>query len=304
MTRRPALGYAMVLTAATLWALNGAVSKVILQSGGVTSERLTEVRATGAFLLLFAVLLVWRRSTLRVTLGELPFLAVFGVAGLAFVAWFYFVAIERLEIGIALLIQYVAPVLVALYARYVLHEPVRRRIWAALALAIAGLALLLQLWQGLVLDGIGVLASLGAAVTFALYILMADRGIRRRTSSSLLAYGFLFAALFWAVVQPWMSFPWDLLDDSVSLLGRLESIELPVWLLMAWMVVLGTIVPFGLLVGALRHVSPTRAGILAMFEPVAGTVIAYAWLREELDPIQLVGAAVVLCGIGLAQTAR
>jgi len=294
----------MVLTAAALWALNGVVSKVILQSGGVTSERLTEVRATGAFLLLFAVLLVWRRSTLRVTRGELPFLAVFGVAGLAFVAWFYFVAIERLEIGIALLIQYVAPVLVALYARYVLHEPVRRRIWAALALAIAGLALLLQLWQGLVLDGIGVLASIGAAVTFALYILMADRGIRRRTSSSLLAYGFLFAALFWAVVQPWTSFPWDLLDDSVSLLGRLESIELPVWLLMAWMVVLGTIVPFGLLVGALRHVSPTRAGILAMFEPVAGTVMAYAWLREELDPIQLVGAAVVLCGIGLAQTAR
>ncbi|MFL5970826.1 MAG: EamA family transporter [Gaiellaceae bacterium] len=304
MTRRPALGYAMVLTAAALWALNGVVSKVILQSGGVTSERLTEVRATGAFVLLFAVLLVWRRSTLRVTRGELPFLTVFGVAGLAFVAWFYFVAIERLEIGIALLIQYVAPVLVALYARYVLHEPVRRRIWAALALAIAGLALLLQLWQGLVLDGIGVLASIGAAVTFALYILMADRGIRRRTSSSLLAYGFLFAALFWAVVQPWTSFPWDLLDDSVSLLGRLESIELPVWLLMAWMVVLGTIVPFGLLVGALRHVSPTRAGILAMFEPVAGTVIAYAWLREELDPIQLVGAAVVLCGIGLAQTAR
>lgn len=294
----------MVLTAATLWALNGAVSKVILQSGGVTSERLTEVRATGAFLLLFAVLLVWRRSTLRVGLGELPFLAVFGIAGLAFVAWFYFVAIERLEIGIALLIQYVAPVLVALYARYVLHEPVRRRIWAALALSIVGLALLLQLWHGLELDGIGVLASIGAAITFALYILMADRGIRRRTSSSLLAYGFLFAALFWAVVQPWTSFPWDLLDDSVSLLGRLESIELPVWLLMAWMVVLGTIVPFGLLVAALRHVSPTRAGILAMFEPVAGTVIAYAWLREELDPVQLVGAAVVLCGIGLAQTAR
>ena len=262
------------------------------------------MRATGAFLLLFAVLLVWRRSTLRVTLRELPFLAVFGVAGLAFVAWFYFVAIERLEIGIALLIQYVAPVLVALYARYVLHEPVRRRIWAALALALVGLALLLQLWQGLVLDGIGVLASIGAAITFALYILMADRGIRRRTSSSLLAYGFLFAALFWAVVQPWTSFPWDLLDDSVSLLGRLESYELPVWLLMAWMVVLGTIVPFGLLVAALRHVSPTRAGILAMFEPVAGTVIAYAWLQEELDPVQLVGAAVVLCGIGLAQTAR
>ena len=304
MTRRPALGYAMVLTAATLWAVNGAVSKVILQSGGVTPERLTQVRATGAFLLLFAVLLVWRHRTLRVTLPELPFLVLFGVGGLALVAWFYFVAIERLEIGIALLIQYVAPVLVALYARYVLHEPVRRRIWAALALAIVGLSLLLQLWNGLVLDGIGVLASIGAALTFALYILMADRGIRRRSTSSLLAYGFLFAALFWAIVQPWTSVPWDLLDDSVSLLGRLESIDAPVWLLVGWMVVLGTIVPFGLLVGALRHVSPTRAGILAMFEPVAGTIVAWLWLREALDPVQLVGALIVLCAIGLAQTAR
>ncbi|HEU6444000.1 MAG TPA: DMT family transporter [Gaiellaceae bacterium] len=304
MTRRPALGYAMVLTAATLWALNGTVSKVIIQSGGVTPERLTQVRATGAFLLLVAALLVWRRSTLGVSRRELPFLAVFGVCGLALVAWFYFVAIDRLEIAVALLIQYVAPVLVALYARYVLHEPVRRRIWAALALAIVGLSLLLQLWNGIELDTIGLLASVGAAVTFALYILMADEGLKRRSTSSLLTYGFLFAALFWTIVQPWTSFPWQLVDDSVSLLGRLESIELPVWLLMGWMVVLGTIVPFGLLVAALRHIRPTRAGILAMFEPVAATVIAYAWLGEKLDPVQLVGAAVVLCGIVLAQTSR
>lgn len=294
----------MVLTAATLWALNGTVSKVILQSGGVTAERLTQVRSTGAFLLLFGTLLVWRRWTLRTSRRELPFLAVFGVCGLALVAWFYFVAIERLEIAVALLIQYIAPVLVALYARYVLHEPVRRRIWAALALSILGLSLLLQLWNGLELDTIGLLASVGAAVTFALYILMADQGLKRRSTSSLLTYGFLFAALFWAAVQPWTSFPWHLLDDNVSLLGRLESIELPVWLLMAWMVVLGTIVPFGLLVAALRHVRPTRAGILAMFEPVAATAIAYAWLGEKLDPIQFAGAVVVLCGIVLAQTSR
>lgn len=294
----------MVLTAATLWAFNGTVSKVLLVSGGVPSERLTEVRATGAFLLLVAVLLVWRRTSLRVRWGEVPFLAIFGVGGLAFVTWFYFLAIERLEIGVALLIQYVAPVLVALYARYVLREPVRRRIWVALALSIGGLTLLLELRRGFEIDGIGVLASVGAALTFALYILLADHGLRTRSTSSLLAYGFLFAALFWAIVQPWTSFPWGLLDDSISLLGRLDGIELPVWLLMGWMVVLGTIVPFGLLVASLRHITPTRAGILAMFEPVAGTAIAFAWLQEELSPIQLLGAAIVLSGIGLAQTAR
>ncbi len=294
----------MVLTAATLWAFNGTVSKVLLVSGGVPPERLTEVRSTGAFLLLFAVLLVWRRTSLRVRWREVPFLAIFGVGGLAFVTWFYFLAIERLEIGVALLIQYVAPVLVALYARYVLREPVRRRIWVALALSIGGLTLLLELRRGFEIDGIGVLASVGAALTFALYILLADHGLRTRSTSSLLTYGFLFAALFWAIVQPWTSFPWGLLDDSISLLGRLDGIELPVWLLMGWMVVLGTIVPFGLLVASLRHITPTRAGILAMFEPVAGTAIAYAWLQEELNPIQLLGAAIVLAGIGLAQTAR
>ncbi len=294
----------MVLTAATLWAVNGTVSKVIITSGGVPPERVTEVRATGAFLLLFAVLIIVRRSTLRVRLGELPFLVAFGIGGLALVTWLYFVAIERLEIGVALLIQYVAPVLVALWARYVFHEPVRRRIWIALALSITGLSLLLELWDGLELDGIGVLASAGAAITFALYILMAERGIRARTTTSLLTYGFLFAALFWAVLQPWTSFPGGLVDESVSLLGRLGAFELPVWLLMAWMVVLGTIVPFGLLVAALRHVTATRAGILAMFEPVAATAVAYAWLREELSATQLVGASVVLGGILLAQTAR
>ncbi|MDQ3778593.1 MAG: DMT family transporter [Actinomycetota bacterium] len=304
MTRRPALGYAMVLTAAGLWAFNGTVSKVIIESGGVTPERLAAVRVTGAFAVLAAVLLLFRRSSLRVRRRELPFLVVFGVAGLAFVQWFYFVAIERMEIGVALLIQYIAPVLVALWARYVLREPVRRRIWLALALSMAGLTLLVQLWQGFDLDTLGVTAALGAAVTFALYILLAERGVELRTASSLLCYGFLFAAVFWAIVQPWWTFPAGLVDESVSLLGRLENTELPVWLLMAWMVVLGTIVPFGLLVAALRHVTATRAGILAMFEPVAGTAIAYAWLAEELTPGQLAGAVVVLGGIGIAQTAR
>jgi drug/metabolite transporter (DMT)-like permease len=294
----------MVLAAAALWAFNGTVSKVIIESGGISAERLSEVRVTGAFALLAAVLLVARRSSLRVERRDLPFLVVFGVAGLAFVQWFYFVAIERMEIGVALLIQYIAPVLVALWARYVFHEPVRRRIWVALALSVLGLSLLVQLWQGLALDALGVSAALGAAVTFALYILLAERGVGVRIASSLLCYGFLFAALFWAIVQPWWTFPAHLVDERVSLLGRLEGFELPVWLLMGWMILLGTIVPFGLLVAALRHVTATRAGILAMFEPVGGTAIAYAWLAEELSPSQLVGALVVLGGIGIAQSAR
>ena len=302
--RHPRLGYAMALTAATLWAVNGVVSKVIIESGGVPSQRLTEVRTTGGFVLLFAVLVLARPESLRVRREELPTLLTFGVLGLAFVQWFYFEAISRLDIGVALLIQYIAPVLVALWARFAYHEPVRRRIWAALALSVLGIALLVELWEGLTLDGLGVAAALGSAVTFAVYVLSAERAVTRRDPVSLVCYGFLLASIFWAVVQPLHSFPFELVGESVSLLGRLEDVSLPVWLLMLWMVVLGTIVPFALLAASLRHIPASRAAITAMFEPVSATVFAYAWLGESLTAAQLVGALVVLGGIILAQTAR
>jgi drug/metabolite transporter (DMT)-like permease len=300
---RPVLGYLMVLAAASLWAVNGSVSKAILTSG-LTSIRLAEVRSTGGMIGLGLAVALVRPQILRISRRELPFLALFGVAGLAFVQWFYFLAIHRLEIGIALLIQYVAPVLVALYARFLHAEHVRRRIWVALILALAGLSFVVDVWGGFALDPWGVAAALGSAVTFSLYILLAEHAVGRRDPVSLVFWGLAFAALFWAIVQPWWSFPFGVVDESVVLDGRILSTDAPVWLLMAVVVVVGTIVPFGLLVGALRHISATRAGVTAMWEPVAGALVAYAWLGESLSGGQLAGGALVLAGILLAQTAR
>jgi len=301
--RRPVLGYSMVLAATALWGINGSLAKAALSSG-LTSLRLTEVRSTGAALILVAALAATRPRSLRITRKELPFLLLFGVIGLAFVQLFYFVAIHRLDIGIALLIQYLAPVLIALYARLFLKEPVRRRVWAALILSLGGLSLVVDLWSGVALDGLGVLAALTSAVTFALYILLAENAVARRDPVSLLALGFTFAAIFWAVVQPWWSFPTEYLDDRIHMDGALFSTTLSVSALLAGVILIGTIVPFLLLVGALRHVSATRAGVTAMFEPVAGALVAWAWLGESLTTTQLVGGAIVLTGILLAQTAR
>lgn len=295
---RPVLGYAMVLTAATLWAVNGTVSKSILDTG-VSSLRLSEVRSAGAFLGLVVALALLSPRSLRVRRDELPLLAVFGVCGLAFVQWFYFVAIHRLAIGVALLIQYLAPLLVALWARYVMKRDVRRRIWIALALALVGLSFVLEIWGRSDLDGIGVGACLLAATSYALYILIAEREVGRRDPVSLTTYGFLFATLFWSIVQPWWSFPVGHVDEAAP-----AAWDLPVWTLMVWMIVLGTIVPFGLLIASLRFVPATRAGITAMIEPVAATVVAWLWLGEALGAAQLAGGAVVLSGIVLAQTAR
>jgi drug/metabolite transporter (DMT)-like permease len=301
--RRPVLGYAMVMTAATLWAVNGTVSKVILSSG-LSSPRLAEVRSTGAFALLAVAIAAVRPATLAIRARELPLLVAFGAGGLALVQWFYFLAIHRLAIGIALLIEYLAPVLVALWARFVLHQPVRQRIWLALALAVAGLALVVEIWSGLSLDAAGVGAALAGAASYALYLLLAEHGVGGRDPVSLVCFGFLFASLAWSLVQPWWTFPGGIVGTDVSLHGHLSSVHLPVWSLIAWMVVLGTIIPFALLVGALRHIAATRAAIVAMLEPVVATVVAWAWLGETLTAVQLAGGAVVLAAIFLAQSAR
>jgi drug/metabolite transporter (DMT)-like permease len=301
--QRPRLGYAMAASAATLWAINGTVSKVILASG-ISSLRLSQVRTTGALAGLVLILLVIAPSRLRVRKRELPYLALFGIGGLAFVQWFYFLSLHRLEVGIALLIEYLAPLLVALCARFAFHEAVRRRIWLALALSLAGLGLIVDVFHGGDLSTTGITFALAAAVTYALYILLAEHAVGDRDPVSLLAWGFGFAAVFWAIIAPWWSFPGRRVGANVSLLGHLHTHHLPVWALMTWMIVLGTIVPFLLLVSALRHLSATRVAIIAMVEPVVATIVAWVWLGESLSAFQLTGAAIVLAAIVLAQTAR
>jgi drug/metabolite transporter (DMT)-like permease len=303
MVRRPALGYAMVALAATLFAVNGTVSKVILGSG-IDSQQLTEVRCAGALIGLTLIAVATRPSSLRIRRNELVLLVALGVGGLALVQWSYFFAIHRVEIGIALVIQFVGPILVALWARFAYGEHVRRRIWIALALALAGLVLMVEIWHAHRPNTAGLAAAALAAITYAAYILLAERGVRRRDPISLSAWGFLFATLFWSLLAPWWNFPRGRVGAEASLLGNLASSHLPLWALMLWMVVLGTIVPFALVVAALRHVSATRVGITAMLEPVLAIVIAWAWLGESLDVTQVSGAAATLAGISLAQTSR
>jgi drug/metabolite transporter (DMT)-like permease len=302
--RHPRLGYLMAASAALLWGVNGAVSKTILATG-LSSERLAEIRSLGAAAGLLCIVALARPGRLRLTRRELPYLLAFGIGGLAFVQWFYFLAIHRLAIGVALLIEYLAPLLVALWARFAYHEPVRRRIWAALALALAGLATIVNVFGGAgSLSTAGVAFALAGAIAYAVYVLLAEHVVGGRDPVSLLGFGFLFASVFWAALAPWWSFPGAHLMQTTSLFGHLESVHLPVWALAAWMVVLGTIVPFFLLVSALRHLSASRVAIVAMLEPVAGALVAWAWLGESLGGLQLVGAGVVLAAIGLAQTAR
>jgi drug/metabolite transporter (DMT)-like permease len=301
--RHPGRGYGYLVVAAALFALNGTVSKVIL-AAGMSAMRLTELRCTGAAIGLLLVLLVVAPGRIRISAREIPLLAAYGVAGVALTQCFYFVAIARMPVSIALLLEYTAPLMVALWARFVFRQPVRNRVWAALGLSLAGLALVAEVWQGSTLNGVGVAAALVAAVALAAYYLLGEHSASSRDPLSTTFWAFVFASLLWAVVQPWWSFPLGETRGSTSLLGNLDDVSLPLWTLMLCMVVLGTIVPFVLVLSGLHHLPATRVGMVGMLEPVLAGVVAWAWLGEALSAVQLAGAVVVLAGIVLAQTSR
>jgi drug/metabolite transporter (DMT)-like permease len=285
----------MVLGSAVLFAANGTVSKLVLRAG-MDAPQLTAVRATGAFAGLLVLCLAVRPHGLRVTRRELPLLAGYGLAGFFAVPLLYFIAISRLPVGIALLFEYTAPLLVAVWARFGQHRPVRPRLWTGLALGLAGLACVAEVWGDLRLDPGGILAGLGAAVFLAGYYVVGAHGVSRRDATSLTCWAFGFAALAGAVLRPWWRFP-------AHLLTRYSG-GAPVWLLCCYVVVLGSIVPYLLVSAALRYLPPTSAGIVGMVEPVIASAVAWLTLGEVLSAAQVLGGVLVLAGVTLAETAR
>jgi drug/metabolite transporter (DMT)-like permease len=299
---RPVVGYGLTVLAAAFFSVNGTVSTLALHAG-IEPTRLTALRCTGAAVGLLAVLAVAAPGRLRLALRDVPFLAVFGVVGVALTQYLYYVAIGRLPVGIALVFEMTAPVLIALYVRLVRREQVRRRLWAALLLSLCGLVFVAQVWQGGgSLDPLGVAAALAAAVCLATYYLMGERGAAGRDPVALTCWSFVAAAVFWAVAAPWWRFDAGVLAERVPV--ALGDLRVPLWVLVAWIVVLGAIVPFWLSLAALRHLAPTTAGLVATIEPVFASVIAWIWLGQVLTGWQVIGGVVVLGGILLAQTAR
>jgi drug/metabolite transporter (DMT)-like permease len=295
-------GLLIAVAGAVLFAVNGNVSKVVLQSG-LSSLELVSARSAGAAAVLLGITAVLRPASLRVGWRELRFLAVYGLTGIAMVQWLYFVAIQRMPVGIALLFEYTAPLMVALWVRFVQHQPVRSRLWLGLACALFGLALVAELWRGMVLDPLGLVSALGAAAALGAYYLMGEHGQRQRDPVSLMGYSFGFSALLWAVVQPWWTFPFHRLGATVELPGALPG-HTSLGVLVLWIVVLGTVAPFLLVLLAIQHIGAARVGLVGMLEPVGAGIIAWVLLGESLNAPQVLGSAVVLVGIVLAETAR
>ena len=298
--RNQAIGAVMYLVAAFLFALNGSVAKAQIEAG-LSPAEVTEVRTIGCALILLIYILIVNPGSLKVRRAEIPFLLLFGVLAYALTPFLFFLSVELLPVAIAALLAFLAPVLVALWLRYVKHEAVGWSIWLSLVLVVGGLILVSQVWSGMTLNPLGVFFGLLTAAALAAYLLLGEAGARRRDVMSLAFWGFAIATITWSILAPWWNFPWNLLTTTTSLFdGAVTGI--PVWSLVIVMIAI-SVIPFVLVLMSLQRIGAQRGGILGTTEPLWAALLAFILLGEVLSPIQGLGGLVVLAGVIVAEFA-
>jgi len=293
----------LMITAAMGFALGGVAAK-ILREADMDAFRLTQIRTVGAAIILLTFAVMRGKKQLYARRDELKDLIIFGVVGVAAVTSFYFFAIKYLYVSVALVIEFTASIWIVLYLRFVKKKQVSSIMWLGIACAFSGLFLLSQIWTGTTLHPLGVAVAFADAFALAIYFLFADRLSQTRTSLSLMAWGLGVAAVFWSLVLPWWNFPFEYLTNTYSLEGNLSNYSAPGWALVLWIIIVGTVIPYLLTVTGIRELSASTGSVIGMIEPLFAGAIAWWLLNEAFNTTQLIGCAVLLAGIYLADKAR
>ncbi|MBZ5678958.1 MAG: DMT family transporter [Acidobacteriia bacterium] len=295
----------MFIAAATfLWGVCAALGRAVftgkLSLGGAAVRPiepviLSQTRTTFSLMVLLPILLVargWRQIKLpRPDLIQCLILGMFGVAASNY---FYYVAIQKTNVAIAIILQYTAPVWVLLYVVARGQQKLSMRKVAAVALAITGIVLVIGIVgangsaPSIRLNSYGILAALLASFSFAFYNVGGHSILARYDRWRVLLWTLTSAAAFWMIVNP----PWKIAAAHYA------AAEWAFLFLFSMLSVLG---PFSLYFLGLQHLEPTRAIIASCLEPVFSILLAAALLGEVMRPIQSVGIVLVLAAIVIVQ---
>jgi drug/metabolite transporter (DMT)-like permease len=294
-TVHPSRGYLLAVLAAAGWAAGGLTAKWLFVTTGaeVDPATLSGARAVLSTIMLVGYLGLFRRRDLKVSVRQLPFLAMFGVLGLAAVHFTYFATIQLTSVPTAILLEYLAPILVLAVSVIALGERLTWALPVGVALSITGCALMVGAigGGGLTISGAGLAWGLASAVFFALYTVLGKYAAPRYSPWTLLTYGLGAAAVFWLI---WLGGP----APIVTLLAdptRFGAV--------AVMALVSTIVPFGAYLIALHHIDATKASITATLEPVLAGIGTYLIpvLYQPLSALQFLGGGFVLAAVVVAQ---
>lgn len=275
--------------AAVLWASSGSAAKYLF-AGGITPFQMVQLRLTIAAVGLLVALLIRRPDLLKISLRDIPYFFVLATLGLAAVNITYMFAISKIHVAAAILLQYTAPVFIAVYLILFEKKTPGSLTLVAMAGALVGCFFVVGAYNPNVftLNVAGIASGLLSGVTFAWWSVHGEYGMRRYNSWTVLFYAAAVGAVEWNILHP----PFEAFRHSYS------PIE---WLWILHIGIMGTLMPFGLYLMGVKHIQATRASITATLEPITAGVIAWVFLNEAMDILQLAGALLVIASIVMLQ---
>ncbi|KAA9153804.1 EamA family transporter [Amycolatopsis acidicola] len=288
-------GTALIVLASVCFGSSGTIAKPAMLAG-LSPEQVAAARIGLAALVLVAAAAVFRPRLLKVRRREWPLLIGYGLLGVAGVQLCYFVAAGRLPVGVAILLEFTSPVLIALWTR-LRGTKLPGLMWGGIALAMIGLALVARVWDGLSLDAVGLLAGLGSAVCSAGYFLLGEHGATTGDPLGLVTWGMLVGAIVVCAVAP----PWTLPAAVLDAPAELGPWHPPVWALLIAVALFSTVLAYTLGTSALRHLPASVASVVGLLEPLVATATAWALLGESLSWLQVLGAVILLGGAAVVQ---
>jgi len=285
-------GYLYILIGSTLWGVSSVVAKSLFNIGLPPIE-LVLLRLTLATLALFLFLLFFDREKIIVSLRDLPYFFILGFAGVVGVQFTYYYTISKIQVGPAILLQYIQPVWVSIYAFLFQREPITKGKIASLFLAVLGCYFVVGGYQFdlLRLNKIGIMSGIACSIFFTFYTLYGEKGLKKYDGWTLILYGFGFATVFyWIIISP-MKF----------ITG---GYTLKMWIAFIYIGIFATLLPFGFYFKGIERVRATRASITATWEPMVAGFTAYIVLGEVLYPLQILGGIGVIAAVILLQIGR
>jgi drug/metabolite transporter (DMT)-like permease len=292
MNKNEIRGYLYILIGATLWGVSSVVAKSLFNIG-LPPALLVQIRLTLATFTLFIILLIFDRERIIISLKDLPYFIVLGFVGVAGVQFTYYYTISKIHVGPAVLIQYLSPIWIALYAFLFQKEPLTKGKMTALLLAILGCYFTVGGYRMdlLRLNRIGIVSGLISSLFFSFYALYGEKGLKKYDPWTLILYGFGFGAVFyWILISP------------MKVIA--EGYSFKIWMAFLYIAIFSTLIPFGLYFKGIERIRATRASITATWEPAVAGMTAYFVLGETLFPLQVVGGIGVIAAIILLQMAK
>ena len=282
-------GYLCVVLAALMWASSGTAGKALFE-GGMKPFDLVQVRVTLSAILIFLSLLVFSRNLLRIRAKDIPFFVLLGSLAMALVTGSYFYTISKIQVAAAILIQYLAPIFVAIFSMVFWKERPSFFKIAALFLAFGGCYLVVGGYniELLQMNRMGILGGITSAITFAGYSLLGERAMHRYKPWTALFYALAFSVPTWHLIHP----PFTYLTAGFTLAQ---------WEWIFYISVVGTILPFGLFFAGINYMRSTRASITAILEPIFAGFLAFVLLGEKLQLPQMIGGVLVITAIVVLQ---